>query len=371
MKQTDAQLVEEVLEGNIASFGILVRRYQGAVYGLTYHMVRNFADAEDLAQEAFLRAYLELRQLRDPSRFAGWLRRITHSICSMWLRSQRISYVSLDTRKEDTNAVLMPAQDKSDPALEVERRELCDAVLKAINSLSEKNRLVVTLFYMDGLSYRQISDFLEVPVTTIESRLHKARKQLKAGMMQMVEQDFNEKKPGSEFANKIVEGILEITPPARYGYVRQGEHRKDVIVSPSMIMEYGLRRGDIIKGKVRPGYRTEKGGIYNTIFEIEAVNNNDNPVRYDTAVKGVLEIVPDSDYKTEYGFLRQAESQENDTHKPLENDVYVSPSQIKKFGLKTGHVIEGIAYPPQPEALGIQYYALIYINKVNGEDPRG
>lgn len=372
MKRTDAQLVKAVLEGNIASFGVLVRRYQGAVCGLAYHIVRNFADAEDLAQEAFLQAYLELRQLRDPSKFAGWLRRITCNICNIWFRSQRIDRVSLDAGKEDSHAVLTSAQAKSNPALEVERKELCDAVLEAINSLSEKNRLAVTLFYMDGLSYRQISDFLEIPVTTIESRLHKARKQLKAGMMQMVEQDFSEKKPGPEFASKIVEGILEITPPARYGLVRQGENRKDVIyVSPALIMGYGLKSGDVIKGEARLGYRTEKGGLRHAMFEIKAVNNNEDPVRYDTAVEGILEIIPDPGHETEYGLLRQRESPEADTHKPAKNDVYVPPSQIKKFGLKTGDIIEGIAFPPPPEGLGVHYYVLMYIDKVNGEDPRG
>ena len=96
MNQTDAQLVKEVLQGNTASFGILVRKYQGAVYGLAYHLVKDFTDAEDIAQEAFLQAYLNLSQLRDLSKFAGWLKRITFNICKMWLRRQPIGQVSLE-----------------------------------------------------------------------------------------------------------------------------------------------------------------------------------------------------------------------------------------------------------------------------------
>ena len=369
MNRTDAQLVKEVLDGKTDSFGVLVRRYQGAVYGLAYYMIKSLEDAEDLAQEAFLQAYLELNQLREPSRFAGWLRRITANICNMWLRSHRIDHISLDSAREDRNMELISAKDELDPAREVERQELCETVLEAINSLSEKNRLAVTLFYMDGLSYRQISEFLEVPVTTIESRLHKARKKLKAEVMQMIEQDFNKNKPGSEFANKIVEGILEIR--SSHGFVLQGEHRKDIIyVSPTLIMEYGLKSGDVIKGEARLGHRSGKGKLRHEMFEIKAVNDDENPARYDTVVEGILDIVPTPDHETEYGILRQAKNPEADTCKPLENDAYMSPSQIKKFGLKVGDVIEGIAVPPAPESMGIRYYALIYINKVNGEDPR-
>jgi RNA polymerase sigma-70 factor (ECF subfamily) len=279
MERADAELVKEVLEGNIASFGVLVRKYQGVVYGLAYHMVKNFADAEDLAQEAFLRAYLELPQLREPSKFAGWLRRITCNICNMWLRSQRIPYMSLDAATENGDADLASSWHESDPAVEVERKELCDAVTKAINSLSEKNRLAVTLFYMDGLSYRQISKFLEVPVTTIESRLHKARKQLKAEMMQMVEQDFNRKKLGPEFATKIVEGALEIIPyPGHepgYGLIRRGGARKDdIYIPPSVIRKFDLKTGDVIKGEARPP-KKDKGEHYHAMVYIHTVNDKE------------------------------------------------------------------------------------------------
>ena len=281
MKRTDAKLVKEVLEGDVASFSHLVRKYQGVVYGLAYHLTKNLADAEDLAQEIFLRAYLSLPQLRDASRFAGWLRRITCNVCNTWIRSQRMAHVSLDASGEDSVDIIS-ARDKSDPALEVERKELCDAVLKAINSLSEKNRLAVTLFYMDGLSYRQISEFLEVPVTTIESRLHKARRQLKEEMIQMVKQDFGEKKLGPEFATKIVEGVLEIVPyPGHepgYGLIRRGGAKKDdVYVPPSVIRKFGLKTGDVVKGiAARPPQKHgSKKEHYQAILHVDTVNDEE------------------------------------------------------------------------------------------------
>jgi len=276
MKRTDAQLVKETLEGNIDSFGVLVNRYQGAVYGLAYHIVGNFADAQDLAQETFLQAYLELRKLRKSSKFAGWLRRITCNICNMWLRNKHIDHISLDEARANDNTEIALAEEM---AIELEKKELCSAVLKAIHSLSHKNRLAVTLFYLDGMSYKQISKFLEVPVTTIESRLHKARKQLRSEMMQMLEQDFSMKKLGPEFANKVVEGILEIIPhPGShpgYGFIRQnGPKEDDIYISPSQIRRLGLKTGDVIKGEARPP-RKDKGEHYYAMVYIHKINDKD------------------------------------------------------------------------------------------------
>jgi RNA polymerase sigma-70 factor (ECF subfamily) len=371
MKQTDNQLVKQVLEGNIDSFGDLVRKYQGVVYGLAYHIVKNFADAEDLAQEVFVRAYFELPRLRDPSRFAGWLRRIAYNTCIMWIRREHTADVSLNATEENSEASFMLVPDRSDPSVVAERNELCDAVQKAIDSLSEKNRLAVTLFYMDGLSYKQISEFLEVPVTTIESRLHKARKQLKEEMTQMVEQDFSRRKLGPEFAIKVVEGILEIVPfPGHepgYGFVRQGERgnngaykpsKDDIYVAPSQIRRFGLKAGDIIKGKARPPRK--EGDIeehYYAMVYIQTVNDEDPTEKFgDTrTVDGELEIL-----ETGYGFIRQGNTETE--------SIYVTPSQIRNFDLKTGDVIKGKARPPRQD-VGEHYYALFYIHKVNEREP--
>jgi len=372
MKQTDAQLVKEVLKGNTASFGILVRKYQGAVYGLAYHLVKDFTEAEDIAQEAFLQAYLNLSQLRDLSKFAGWLKRITCNICKMWLRSQPIGQVSLEATTEDGNAQIMPNLDEDNPASEAERKELCDAVLEAINSLSEKNRLAVTLFYIDGLSYRQISEFLELPVTTIESRLHKARKQLKEGMVQMVRQDFGEKKLGSDFATKIIQGTLEIvSDPPVYGFIRRGKRRvEDVYVSPSQIRKLNLNTGDTVVGQARPPKEDMEEHYYAMLY-IYTVNGKDPITGADAGdsgvlskvdlesgieiIEGKLELVP---YL--YGFIRRGGSEKD--------DVYVGPSQIRNFNLETGAVIKGEARPPKKDSAE-QSYVLVHINEVNDEDP--
>ena len=86
---TDEILVRKTLSGDKDAFSKLVEKYSSAVYGQAYHLVGNFADAQDLAQEAFITAYLKIHQLKDYTRFAHWLRTITVNTCKMWLRKRR------------------------------------------------------------------------------------------------------------------------------------------------------------------------------------------------------------------------------------------------------------------------------------------
>ena len=100
MRPLDEKLVQQTLAGDAESFSELVRKYQGAVQGLAYHLVGSFEDAEDLVQEAFVTAYLKLHQLRQPEKFAMWIRQITRNCCMMWLRSRREN-VSIDEATAD------------------------------------------------------------------------------------------------------------------------------------------------------------------------------------------------------------------------------------------------------------------------------
>ncbi|MFQ6040951.1 MAG: RNA polymerase sigma factor, partial [Candidatus Poribacteria bacterium] len=102
----DAQLVERTLEGDMSAYGILVNRYRSLVYGLACHVIGRFQDAEDIAQEAFIKAYNSLSTLKDKAKFGSWLRVITLNLCKMWLRKSVDSYLdinlsSLETRHFD------------------------------------------------------------------------------------------------------------------------------------------------------------------------------------------------------------------------------------------------------------------------------
>lgn len=171
MEPGDEILVEQALSGNADSFSILVKRYQSTVFALALAMTKNAEDARDLTQESFIKAYANLSTLKEPSKFANWLKSITRSICAQWLRD------TANRRSLLTHMRLKSPKTPEDLALEKELREIISAALEA---LPEKLRLTTSLYYADGLSYNEIASFQGVPVTTVKSRLYESRERLKA-----------------------------------------------------------------------------------------------------------------------------------------------------------------------------------------------
>lgn len=193
---TDEDLVARTLAGDADAFGALVERHKSWVYGLALAHARDFDQADDLAQEAFVEAYVHLASLREAARFAGWLRRIVVNRCKMWARRRRSERRRLSDRT--------PAE--ADPAAwraEHDARDLRAAVLDAIARLPAGQRQAVTLFYLDGLSTREVAGVLGVSDVTVRTRLHHARRQLKRGLMEMVKRTLHEAKPGDEFSAAV------------------------------------------------------------------------------------------------------------------------------------------------------------------------
>lgn len=208
MNTTDEELVCATLNGDKTAFSMLVRKYQSAVYGLTYSLVGSFSDAEDLTQEAFIHAYLDLHQLREHAKFARWLCQVARNVCRMWIRCQKKNIISLEHSIETgENGVLDLRDNHNNPVEIVERREFQRTVLEAVNSLPESDRAAITLFYMDGLTYREISGFLGVSISSIKSRLHRAKKRLKGELLNMVQETFANNRLGDEFAQKVLQSI--------------------------------------------------------------------------------------------------------------------------------------------------------------------
>ena len=205
-QMTDSQLVKEVLEGNMSAFDSLVNKYSSLVHGLAYHVLGSFQDAEDLAQEAFIKAYDNLSVLKDEAKFGSWLRIITLNLCKMWLR------------KSKGKAALQPVASATPKDVRIDE-ELEESVHEALSALSPNNQLVIILFYLQGFSYKQISDFLNLPVSTIQSRLQRARKQLRRRFLEMADQIFQDNRLGSEFTQKVLDEIM--TEGRRHLYANQ------------------------------------------------------------------------------------------------------------------------------------------------------
>ena len=203
-EKSDSEVIREYLDGDTKAFNILIDRYQYAVYGMCYHFTQNFADAKDLTQETFIQAFTKLHQLRNPEKFSSWLRQITMNVCRIWRRDQkRYPKVSIEKVGEEN---LIDKQSLS-PQRTIEINELRAGVQRAISSLSEKNRLALTLYYIDGLSYEEIGTFLDIPKTTIKSRLYKARKKLKKEVLQMTKDEFQQSPLPEDFSTQVLQEV--------------------------------------------------------------------------------------------------------------------------------------------------------------------
>lgn len=181
--QTDSELVLQARTGDKQAFGQLIERHQQMVRRIAGRVIAQPEVARELAQEAMLQAYLSLEQLRDVTRFKSWLYGITLNVCHSYLRSQKANELSLEALLggvQGNVTAFLATVDSIDPHYIAEQHELHQIVLRAVESLSPKDRVATLLFYYDQLSLSEIAALLGVSVGTIKGRLHRARTQLKA-----------------------------------------------------------------------------------------------------------------------------------------------------------------------------------------------
>lgn len=175
---TDEEIVGRVRGGETRQFEELVRRHQDAVYGMARRFVGDASDAEDIAQEAFLRVHRGLEGFKGDARFSTWLYRITYNLCADWQRR----HARADRRPaslEDT-AVLEDKRPGFEQGLQDEEQRA--SVRRAVEALDERYRSVIILLYYQELSYEQIAEVLGVPLKTVETRLYRARRQLRRSL---------------------------------------------------------------------------------------------------------------------------------------------------------------------------------------------
>jgi RNA polymerase sigma factor (sigma-70 family) len=154
------------------AFADLVLSFQDMAFACAYAVLGDAYLAEDVAQDAFVVAWQKLDQLREPKAFPGWFKRIVLTQCNRLTRGKRLQIVPLDLEANS------PATDPG-PHVVAEEHDLLNKVLRAIRALPDNERLVTTLFYVDGYTQADIGEFLEVPVSTVNKRLYTARQRLK------------------------------------------------------------------------------------------------------------------------------------------------------------------------------------------------
>lgn len=168
----ECRWVREVLAGDGEAFACLVESYQASVYNLAYRMLGNAEDAEDVAQETFLRAYSRLRSYDPARKFSSWLLAIAAHHCIDRLRRRRWT-ISL----EDTPFGRWFSSGR-DPEREMERKEEREEIHRLLERLPPHYRLVVILYYWNDLSCRQIGEVMGLGEGAVKSRLHRARRML-------------------------------------------------------------------------------------------------------------------------------------------------------------------------------------------------
>ena len=179
MKNDDAKLIQRVLDGDDTAFSALVKKHQKSVHALAWRKTGDFHVAEEITQDTFLKAYQNLSTLKEPQKFAGWLYVIAANYCKMWMRKKRLSTQSL----EDTNSAELEKATYSGYVIAENERTTAEAqrevVKQLLATLQESDRIVITLYYLGGMTYEEISEFLGVSVSAIKNRLYRARQRLK------------------------------------------------------------------------------------------------------------------------------------------------------------------------------------------------
>ncbi len=178
----DDLLVQQIKAGDIDAFETLVDRYQKQVYNIAYRYTGNQEDALDLAQEAFLKAYRGINNFRQEAAFKTWIYHITSNVCKDFLRKiKKNNEVSLDapiyTAEGEMEKQIV--DNSIGPDGIYERKELLEAIQKAISSLPEDHREVIILREIQQLSYEEIAEILDCSLGTVKSRISRARGLLK------------------------------------------------------------------------------------------------------------------------------------------------------------------------------------------------
>jgi len=174
-RQDDERIwIEQASQGNHEAFARIVQAYQKPVYNLCFRMLGNQVEAEDAAQETFLRAYNNLHRYDPNRRFLNWILSIASNHSIDRLRRRRNIHISL----EDAPYAEQLQSKSETPHQQAERSEDAEAVQHWINQLSPNYRTPLVLLYWYGYSYEEIAETLKLSVPAVKSRLHRARKQV-------------------------------------------------------------------------------------------------------------------------------------------------------------------------------------------------
>ena len=177
---TDEQLVERALTGDQEAFGEVVRRWERKIFALTYGILGAAEDARDATQETFIAAFRNLQNFRGEAKVSSWLHRIAVNQCITRQRRARVrSETGIEDEVEAAGESFLATTEYRSPARETERKQRTEAVRKAVSTLPTELREVVVMKEVEDWTFQEIADSLQIPLSTVKSRLYTALKQLR------------------------------------------------------------------------------------------------------------------------------------------------------------------------------------------------
>ena len=173
-RQTDNYYIEQVLGGNTGAFSFLVEKYQDMIYGLCLKMLQNAEDAEELAQDTFVKAYRSLNSYKGNSKFSTWLYRIAYNASISLIRKRKLELHSLDEQRlSDEDEVRIQQQ-----LGQIKKEEVSAYLKKAIERLPGDDQVLITLFYYEEQSVEEVAQITGLTESNVKVKIHRARKKM-------------------------------------------------------------------------------------------------------------------------------------------------------------------------------------------------
>ena len=173
---SDLELVVRAKKGDADAFSVLVKRHQNLVFNLAYRFMRDSALAEDMAQEAFLKAYRLLKGFRGDCNFSTWMYRVTVSVC----------LTEISRRKKRREVELQPLAGSREPESRVESSDVFELIRGCVKLLPARYASIITLYYLKEIPYDEIAQVMRIPMGTLKTWMYRARNQLRS----IVEKEF-------------------------------------------------------------------------------------------------------------------------------------------------------------------------------------
>ena len=189
MEFSDEYLVRKYLDGDVSQFNILIERWQKRIFNFIYRNIGDYEEARDLTQNTFAKAFVKVRELDDPGRFSSWLYKIALNECRMTFRrakgKQKIPleiYHSSESQESELRRVMTEEEDNPEQSLH--RKENVDRLREVIELIPEEQRLVIVMKEYENLKFHQIAEILDIPLSTVKSRMYLGLKTLRRLLVQ-------------------------------------------------------------------------------------------------------------------------------------------------------------------------------------------